>query len=175
MFHAEAFHEVKISEKLKSENLKNKKSLRSEIKTFFLVSKVLPFRYTKQTSKNVADTTFRARDSYNSSRLFFYWVKNGGYNIHLWIYIKFECLLKVFLFVIFHIWATDMGSIWKIGVAKHATRISSCYELIESNGKASYTVTFILQITTVGNQLLTIKLPTIIPWLLPSIKDIMER
>ena len=29
-------------------------------KTFFLVSQVLPFRHTKETSKNVADTTFKA-------------------------------------------------------------------------------------------------------------------
>ena len=30
-----------------------------EKKTFFLVSKVLSFSHTKQTSKNVADTTFK--------------------------------------------------------------------------------------------------------------------
>ena len=36
----------------------NKKSFGSEI-NIFLVSQVLSFRYTKQTSKNVADTTFK--------------------------------------------------------------------------------------------------------------------
>ena len=30
-------------------------------KTFFLVSQVLSFRHTKQTSKNVVDTTFKVR------------------------------------------------------------------------------------------------------------------
>ena len=51
-------HDIWISEKLKSEYLKNEKSFRSEIKTFLLVSQVLSFRHTKETSKNVADTTF---------------------------------------------------------------------------------------------------------------------
>ena len=46
--------------KLKFDYLKNEKSFRSEIKkTLFLVSQVLSFRHTKQTSKNVADTTFK--------------------------------------------------------------------------------------------------------------------
>ena len=31
-----------------------------EYETFFLVSQVLSFRHTKQTSKNVADTTFKS-------------------------------------------------------------------------------------------------------------------
>ena len=44
---------------LKLDYLKNEKSFRSEIKSIFLVSKVLFFRHTKQTSKNVADTTFK--------------------------------------------------------------------------------------------------------------------
>ena len=48
-------HDIWISEKFKFAYLKNEKSFQSEIKTFFLVSQVL---YTKQTSKNVADTTF---------------------------------------------------------------------------------------------------------------------
>ena len=33
-----------------------------KLKTFFLVSKVLCFRHAKQTSKNVADTTFNMRN-----------------------------------------------------------------------------------------------------------------
>ena len=44
-------HNIWISEKLKSDYLKNKKS--------FCVLKALSFRHTKQTSKNVADTTFK--------------------------------------------------------------------------------------------------------------------
>ena len=44
---------------LKFDYFKNEKSFRSEIKAFFLVSQVLSFRHTKQTSKNVADTTFK--------------------------------------------------------------------------------------------------------------------
>ena len=51
-------HDIWISEKLKSAYLKNEKSFQSELKLFFLVSKVLSFRHTKQTSKNAADTTF---------------------------------------------------------------------------------------------------------------------
>ena len=45
---------------LKFDYLKNEKSFRSEIKAFFLVSNFLSFRDTKQTSKNVADTTFNS-------------------------------------------------------------------------------------------------------------------
>ena len=40
--------------------LKNEKSFRSEIKFFLLVSQVLSFGHQTQTSKNVADTTFKA-------------------------------------------------------------------------------------------------------------------
>ena len=43
---------------LKVDYLKNEKSFRSKIKSIFLVSQVLSFRHTKQTSKNVADTIF---------------------------------------------------------------------------------------------------------------------
>ena len=39
--------------------LKNEKGFWSEIKTFFLASQILSFRHTKQTSKNVSDTTFK--------------------------------------------------------------------------------------------------------------------
>ena len=46
---------------LKLDYLKNEKSFRSEIKIFFLVLKVLSFRHSKQTSKNVADTTFKLK------------------------------------------------------------------------------------------------------------------
>ena len=44
---------------LKVDYLKNEKSFRSEIKNIFLVSQELSFRHTTQTSKNVADTTFK--------------------------------------------------------------------------------------------------------------------
>ena len=47
------------SKKLKLDYLKNEKSFRSKMKMFFLVSQVLFFRNTKQTNKNVADTTFK--------------------------------------------------------------------------------------------------------------------
>ena len=64
VFNAKAFDDVMTLKYLKnyliiSDYLKNEKSFRSEIKTFFLVSKVLSFRHTKQTSKNVADATFK--------------------------------------------------------------------------------------------------------------------
>ena len=36
-----------------------KRAFRVKLKTFYLVSQVLSFRHTKQTSKNVADTTFK--------------------------------------------------------------------------------------------------------------------
>ena len=36
-----------------------KRTFEVKQKTFFLVSQVLSFRYTKQTSKNVVDTTFK--------------------------------------------------------------------------------------------------------------------
>ena len=49
-------NDIGIPEKLTFDYLKNKKSFRSKI-TFFLVSKMLSFRHTKQTSKNVAYTT----------------------------------------------------------------------------------------------------------------------
>ena len=52
-------HDIWISKMLKSDYLKNAKSFRREIKSIFLVSPLLFFRHTKQTSKNVADTTFK--------------------------------------------------------------------------------------------------------------------
>ena len=52
-------HDIWISEKLKFDYFKNEKSFQNGIKNFFLVSKELPFRSTKQTGKNVADTTFK--------------------------------------------------------------------------------------------------------------------
>ena len=45
-----------ISEKLRFDYLKNEKCFRSE--SLFLVSQVISFRLTKQTRKNVTDTTF---------------------------------------------------------------------------------------------------------------------
>ena len=52
-------HDIWIFEKSKFDYLKNEKSFQSEIKTCFLVSQVLSFRRKKQTSENVADTTFK--------------------------------------------------------------------------------------------------------------------
>ena len=52
-------HEIWKSKILKFDFLKNEKSFWSEIKTFFLVWQVLSLRLKKQTSKNVADTTFK--------------------------------------------------------------------------------------------------------------------
>ena len=49
-------HDIWISKTLKVDYLKNEKSFWGE--AFFLVSQVLSFRHTKQTSKNVAGTTF---------------------------------------------------------------------------------------------------------------------
>ena len=49
-------------EYLKNQNLiisRTKRAFEVKQKTFFLVSKMLSFRYTKQSSKNVADTTFK--------------------------------------------------------------------------------------------------------------------
>ena len=50
-------HHIPISGKLKLDFLNTEKSFQSEIKTFFLILQVLSFRLTKQSSKNVADTT----------------------------------------------------------------------------------------------------------------------
>ena len=55
-------HDIRIPEKLKFDYLEKEKSFQSEIKTFFLVFKMLFFRHAKQTSKNIAETTFK--DSY---------------------------------------------------------------------------------------------------------------
>ena len=62
MFHAWAFDDVMIFEYLKILNLiisRTKKAFEVKEKTLFLVSQVLSFGHTKQTSKNVADTTFK--------------------------------------------------------------------------------------------------------------------
>ena len=40
-------------------NSRMKTAFEAKQKTFFLVSNVLSFRHTKQTSKNAADTTFK--------------------------------------------------------------------------------------------------------------------
>ena len=47
-------------DKLIFDYFKNEKRFQNEIKTFFLVSQVFSFRHTKQTNRNVADTTFKA-------------------------------------------------------------------------------------------------------------------
>ena len=41
--------------------LKNERSFQSEIKNMFLFSQVLSFRHTKQTNRNIADTTFKEK------------------------------------------------------------------------------------------------------------------
>ena len=59
-------------EYLKSQNLiisRTKRAFEVKEKTLFLVSRVLSFRHTKQTSKNVADTTFILK--YTSSLCYF--------------------------------------------------------------------------------------------------------
>ena len=55
-------HEIWITKKLKLHYLKNEKSFQSEIKNIF---QVLSFRHMKQTSKNVADTTFNRFKMYS--------------------------------------------------------------------------------------------------------------
>ena len=50
-------HDIWIFEKSKFDYLKNEKSFRKEIKN--LVLQVLSFKLKKQTSKNVADKTFK--------------------------------------------------------------------------------------------------------------------
>ena len=51
---------LKICEKLKFDYLSGmERGFEVKQRTFFLVSELLSFRYTKQTSKNVAATTFK--------------------------------------------------------------------------------------------------------------------
>ena len=51
---------MKIQEKLKFDYLNGmERAFEVKRKTVFLVSELLSFRYTKQTSKNVAATTFK--------------------------------------------------------------------------------------------------------------------
>ena len=52
-------HNISISKMLKFDYLKNEKSFRSEIKSIFPCFAMLSFIHTKQTSKNVVDTTFK--------------------------------------------------------------------------------------------------------------------
>ena len=62
VFHAYVFDDVMTFEYLKIQNLiilRTKRVFEVKQKTFFLVSQVLSFRHTKQTSKNVVDTTFK--------------------------------------------------------------------------------------------------------------------
>ena len=53
-------HDIWISAKFKFDYLKNEKSFRSETKNIFPRFKVLFCRHTKQSSKNVANTNFKA-------------------------------------------------------------------------------------------------------------------
>ena len=52
-------HDIWIPKMLKFDYLKNEKRFWREMKAFLLVLQVLSLRHTKQTSKNVADTTFK--------------------------------------------------------------------------------------------------------------------
>ena len=52
-------HDIWISENLKFDYLKNKRSFRSKIKNIFPCFTSPLFRHTKQTSKNVSDTIFK--------------------------------------------------------------------------------------------------------------------
>ena len=49
---------------LKVDYLQKEESFRSEIKSLFLVSQVLSFRHTKQTSQSLADTIFNLAISF---------------------------------------------------------------------------------------------------------------
>ena len=76
-------------EKLKSSYLKNEKSFRGEIKTFFLVSEVLSFRHKKQTSKNVVDTTLKPNIPDN-----LYWTKLCSMVLlHMFRFIEVLCCI----------------------------------------------------------------------------------
>ena len=59
-------HSIWISEKLKFDYLNNEKSFWSETRNIFFVWQVLSFRLKKQTSKNIADTTFKAMPNWFS-------------------------------------------------------------------------------------------------------------
>ena len=53
-----------------------KRAFKVKEKTFFLVSQVLSFRHKKQTSKNVAETTFKkAFDTTICKITFIYWLQ----------------------------------------------------------------------------------------------------
>ena len=65
VLYAQAFDEVIIIEYLKNENLiisRTKRAFELKQKTFFLISKALSFSRTKETSKNLTDTTFKSRN-----------------------------------------------------------------------------------------------------------------
>ena len=62
LIQAQAFDDVMKSENLKFSNLifsRTKRAFEVKQKTLFLVSQVLSFRIKKQSSKNLADTTFK--------------------------------------------------------------------------------------------------------------------
>ena len=77
-----AFDVVMTFEYLKSQNSiiqKEKEPLKVNKKTVFLVLQVLLFRHTKQSSKNVADTTFKGEKSiFHNQYLLERYPKLGG-------------------------------------------------------------------------------------------------
>ena len=84
-------HDIWISEKLNSDYLKNKKSFGSEKqKAFFLVSKVLAFRDTKQTSKNVVDSTLKVYLGFFNNESYYESFKNANVTKTVTIMILFS-------------------------------------------------------------------------------------
>ena len=84
-------HDIWISEKLNSDYLKNKKSFGSEKqKAFFLVSKVLAFRDTKQTSKNVVDSTLEVYLGFFNNESYYESFKNANVTKTVTIMILFS-------------------------------------------------------------------------------------
>ena len=73
VFHALEFDDIMTFEHLKSKNLiisRMKSAFEVKEKAFFLVSQAFSFRHTKQTNKNVADTTFKAIIRNNQKKFF---------------------------------------------------------------------------------------------------------
>ena len=74
-----------------SDYLKNKKSFGSEKqKAFFLVSKVLAFRDTKQTSKNVVDSTLKVYLGFFNNESYYESFKNANVTKTVTIMILFS-------------------------------------------------------------------------------------
>ena len=90
-------HDIWISKTLKVDYLKNEK-------VFFLISQVLSFRHTKQTSKNVAGTTFNNIHQWNSfliTYLSFLISQNFTKRSYLFCFLEDQILFCYFWFMIF--------------------------------------------------------------------------